>query len=420
VDALAAPTDLILRPTISAVDRDELVLRATLEFGDRSRSPFELRIGVPAELAERADRSANPFIPLATLLAARLAEDLTIEGPVSPRLLAGAGRAAATFQEWWGYRPPELRAEGGEEPARGGDGVGVMFTRGVDSGATLIRSLRGEIPERVTHLLSGDGIEWAYSPEVEREIWADHERAAAELGLPLIRMTCNARELLRGLIGWPRSFGAAYIGSALAVGPMLANVLTGATQPLVDPEPRGSRFDLDPLWSTEGTAVRQDGAELDRMQRTAIVASDVTYVRWLKVCWQGRGPGNCGRCMKCLRTMTALAGVGVLEQSRLFEAPLTAEAIRDVKPEKLGVALSDAIPRSVPASMPEIRAAWERKVAEDRAARLARDRAAASASRSAPGSASRRLRRARRRLARRARRALRRARRGAGRILGRG
>ena len=420
MDASAAPTVLILRPTTAVVEHDELALRATLEFDDQSRPPFEVRIGVPARLAERADRSSNPFMPLATLLAARLGEDLTIEGPVSPRLLGGARRAAATFHDWWDYRPPELRAEGGEEPAPGGDGVGVMFTRGVDSGATLIRSLRGEIPERVTHLLTGDGIEWAYSQEVEREIWADHERAAAELGLPLVRMTCNARELLRGMIGWPRSFGAAYIGPALALGPMLSNVLTGATQPLVDPEPRGSRFDLDPLWSTEGTAVRQDGAELDRMQRTAIVASDETYVRWLKVCWQGRGPGNCGRCMKCLRTMTALAAAGVLEQSRLFEAPLTAEAIRDVQPEKLGVALSDAIPRSVPASMPEIREAWERKVAEDRAARVARDRASASASGSGPGSAARRMRRTRRRLAKLARRTRRRARHGAGRLLGRG
>jgi hypothetical protein len=409
---------MIVRAPIAEAQRGQLVLSSRLEFA--GREAFVLRLGVPEELALAADRSANPFVPLATLLAARTGEDVAFESPVSPRLLAGARQAAQMFGEWWGYRVPELRPAGGEMPAKAGTAVGFMFSRGVDSGASLIRSLRGEIPERVTHLLCGDGIEWTYSPEVDRAIWADHQRAAADLGLPLVRLTCNARELLRGLIGWPRSFGAAYIGTALALGPMLANVVTGATQPLVGAAPRGSRFDLDPLWSTEGTTVRQDGAELDRMQRTAIVASHETYVRWLKVCWQGRGPGNCGRCMKCLRTMTALAGAGVLDQSQLFEAPLSAEAIRDAEPERLGVALSDAIPRAVPATMPEIRAAWESKVAEDRAARAARDRAVDARQAPSSGSGLRRVRRVRRRLRRLARRTRRRARHRAGRLLGRG
>ena len=398
---------MILRAPALREAGEQAELRAMLEFEDPGLEPFELVLGVPARHRADADESSNPLVPLATLLAARTGEDLVLEAPVSPTLLDGARRAGETFGEWWGYRVPGIAPDGGTEPARAtGSGVGVMFTRGVDSGATLIRSLRGEIPERVTHLLSGDGIEWAYSPEVERAIWADTERAAAELGLPLVRLTCNARKLLRGLIGWPRSFGAAYIGTALVLGPMLRDVVTGATQPLVDPEPRGSRFDLDPLWSTEGTRVRQDGAELNRAERTAIVASDATYLRWLKVCWEGRGAGNCGRCMKCLRTMTALASAGVLDRTELFEAPLTPEAIRAVEPEKLGVALTPAFAASVPDDMPEIRAAWEAKAVEDQARRRRRDREEQRKRRLAPfrrrsRALRRRIRRSRRRLRRR-------------------
>lgn len=405
---------MIVRAPATTHAGDQLILAAALEFERSGRAPFELRFGIPAALAASADTTANPFLPLATLIAARTGEDLRLEAPASPRLVAGARKAAAMFAEWWDYRPPEVDPAGGEEVAPGGEGVGIMYSRGVDSGAVLVRSLRGQIPERVTHLLSGDGIEWCYSREIERQIWADHERAAAELGLPLVRLTSNARELLRGMIGWPRSFGMAYIGAALALGPMLGNVVTGATQPLAGAAPRGSRWDLDPLWSTEGTAVRQDGAELDRIQRTAIVASHDVSVRWLKVCWQGRTAGNCGRCLKCLRTMTALAAAGVLDHAELFDAPLTAEAIDAAEPEKLGVPLGSSIVESVPPDMPEIRAAWERKVAADARARRRRAREERHAARLAP------LRRTPRIARRRVRRLRRRLRRRAGRLLGSG
>lgn len=424
---------MILRAPRPIPDGDEVALWATMEFARSGREPFELRFGVPADLADSLDRGANPFLPIATLVAARTGEDLTLDAPVSPRMLEGARKAGATFGEWWGYRVPVIEPEGGTAIARGGRAVALMYSRGVDTAATLVRSLNGEIPERVTHLLSGDGIEWCYSAEVEREIWLDHERAAAELGLPLVRLTSNARELLRGLIGWPRSFGAAYIGAALALGPMFAHIVTGATQPIEGGEPRGSRWDLDPLWSTETTEVRQDAAELDRAERVAIVATHETSVRWLKVCWEGRGAGNCGRCMKCLRTMTALAAAGVLEQAKLFEAPLTPEAVR-------AAPLSDLMPpipsiaESVPEGMPELRAAWEEKAVEwrqrqrRRRRELAVERVRDAAGRRARR-AVRRLRRSRRRatrapqrapaLLRGARRLRRRARKGLGRVLGR-
>lgn len=396
---------MIVRAPRLEVEGPEAALRARIEFEDSGREPFDLRFGMPRDLADQLDTSSNAFVPLATLLAARTGEDVRLEAPASARMVAGAGRAAAMFADWWQYRPPVIHAEPTDSrPA--GRGVAVMFSRGVDTSATLIRSLRGEIPERVTHLVSGHAIEWCYSDAVAEAIWHDHQRAADELELPLLRMTSNARDLLKGTIGWPRSFGAAYIGAALGLGPMLANLVTGATQPKVGGDPRGSRWDLDPLWSTEGTEVRQDAAELDRAERVAIVATHPTSVRWLKVCWEGRSAGNCGRCIKCLRTMTALAGEGVLEQAALFEEPLTPEAVRAAPISELTPPILPSLPASVPAGMPELRAAWEDKVAEwdDFVRRTARE--SARERRTAP--VRRRLRAAQRSL-RRSRRRLRRA-----------
>lgn len=277
-------------------------------------------------------------------------------------------------------------------------GVGIFFSRGVDTGATVVRSITGAIPERVTHLLGGFDIEWAFPTEVQQQIWAGNERLAAELGLPLIRLESNAKELLKGLIGWPRSFGVAYMSPALMLGPMLGRIITGSTQPVDGAEPRGSRYDLDPLWSTEGTCVRQDAYELDRLRRVGIVASHPAILSSLKVCWMGREAGNCGRCEKCLRTMTALAWHGVdPERWPPFDGQLSGAAIlaADIVP---GAASDLEWTVGLPPEMAGVRDAW----AEVRVKTKHLDDAAASERERAD------KRRARRRLRRRTMRKLRR------------
>ena len=404
---------MIVRTPRLEASGGQAILTSRFEFHRSGRDAVELRFGVPEELGDRVDQSSNPFVPLAVLVAAHLGENVRFEAPVSPTLLAGAERAAGMFADWWEYRRPRIVAEGMPAGAPGAGNVALLYSRGVDTAATLVRSLRGEIEERVTHLLCGDGIEWVYSAEVDRQIWRDNELAAAEIGLPLVRLTSNSRVLLRGLIGWPRSFGAAYIGSALTLGPMFGQLLTGATQTM-DPspdasgpqppiaDPRGSRWDLDPLWSTEATVVRQDAAEFIRGERIAMIADHEPSVRWLKVCWEGGSAGNCGACMKCLRTMTALASAGVLEKASLFERGLDPAAIRAAPLRNLMPPVIPALAASVPDDLPEIRAAWEEKLDEWRRFERAYERRARRKQR------RRRLRRARRRLKRRLRRLLRR------------
>jgi hypothetical protein len=383
---------VIVRTPRLAFEGREAVLRSRIEFADAGRPAFELRLAVSDAAPGMVDGSANGVLPLAGLVAGRLGEDLAVEGTASPRLLEGCEAAAGIFADWWGYRVPAITCEAPAAAPWAGEGVGIFYTRGVDTSATLVRSLDGEIPERVTHLVSGEAIEWAFSDDVQREIWAGTERAARDLGLPLVRLRSNARELLRGLIGWPRAFGAAYVSPALLIGPAFGTLLTGATQPMVGSEPRGSRWDLDPLWSTEATVIRQDAAELSRAERVAILVRNETALRALKVCWEGREAGNCGRCIKCLRTMTALAILGRLDDG-LFDAPLSPAAVRSAPIANLTAKTVAAFTPAVPESMPELRAAWEDKIAQA-------ERAERSAER-------RRLRRRRlRRLRRRVRRAL--------------
>ena len=83
------------------------------------------------------DSGPSAFVPSAVLLASFLGEDLTIEAPVSAVQLQGCRAAARLFQQWWGWRQPVLTAEVEQPRFVAGTEVGLLFTRGIDSMASL-------------------------------------------------------------------------------------------------------------------------------------------------------------------------------------------------------------------------------------------------------------------------------------------
>jgi hypothetical protein len=88
--------------------------------------------------------------------------------------------------------------------------------------------------------------------------------------------------------------------------------------------PWGSHPVIDPLWSSENMEIIHDGANADRV--TKIMDTIALYpeaLRLLRVCVNKRGgSGNCGFCVKCIRTMTALEMAGVLRSCGSFPPKL--------------------------------------------------------------------------------------------------
>jgi hypothetical protein len=72
----------------------------------------------------------------------------------------------------------------------------------------------------------------------------------------------------------------------------------------------GSHPLTDPLWSTEGTEIVHEGAEVGRADKVAKIAENPAALACLMVC-ANSVTSNCGRCEKCLRTMIALRALGV-------------------------------------------------------------------------------------------------------------
>lgn len=311
-------------------------------------------VGVPRAHEGLLDLGMSPWVPVATLVAAAIGEDLTIEGTVSPTQLRGATHAAVLCNDWWRWRSPNIEATSAAQPFAPGHGTGLLFTRGIDSTATLIESMRG-IGPRVTHLLSVADLEPNHSPSVAAMVLLDTKRAAASVGLPLIAMTTNLRTEVERYVNWERSFGTVLISTALALGPLLETLLISSTLNDKYRKPHGSTPELDEGWSTDRTKVLTTQRTLSRNDKVALVGSEPNLARQIKICWAGNQRRNCGRCTKCLMTMTALVVDGGDAALETFEATLSAEAIRRLVPATLA---TDDLIAALPGDAPYYEVLW--------------------------------------------------------------
>ncbi|MCZ7529160.1 MAG: hypothetical protein M5U31_01730 [Acidimicrobiia bacterium] len=338
---------------------DEVVLHA--EIGSES-STFDARIGVDRQYVGLVDPGSNPFIPVATIGAAVVGEDLHVEDPISPDLRDGAQRAAVLYNEWWGHEAIAVRGPTAKPRFPRGPGRGLFFTRGVDSMFSLGQSITGAI-EPFTHLIGVAGIDHWVSPASRVSTWDDTAEFADNVGLPIVRVTTNLREFLDPLAEWIRTHGTFLASFALALSPLFDSVVISSTQRSDHEIPLGSHSELDPLWSTERTSIIHYGSEFGRHEKVVRLANDPEMLEHLKVCWVADSSGNCGRCEKCLRTMTALAMAGCSPDVS-FAAALSPVAIEevDVHSERIAFEIRDELAPDIPDSMRDLRDAWIRTV----------------------------------------------------------
>lgn len=297
-------------------------------------SEFRLSVTVPAELAgDAADLS--PFACTTLLLAMRHGEDLEVDGPVAPALLERLPRIVDLYATWDPrlYRTRVHAPRGPERPARAA-GIGSFFSRGVDSlySAATPRGLPGPL----THLVFCDRLEPMHGPAVRAEEIRLAGEAAAALGLPLVVIESNVRELTDPVVrDWEDMAGAglSFLANSLAGG--LGHVFIPSSDGPLTIGPNGTSPLLDPLFSTDAVAVEHD-TPCTRTAKVAWLARERPDVLpWLKVCFQENRPDNCGRCGKCLLTMLALEAAGVRDRAAGFPAEIDLGALGEVSPTQL-------------------------------------------------------------------------------------
>ena len=300
---------------------------------------FDYWYELPAEYASSlaADR-ADAFLVGMQSLAMLLHEDITVEAPVSARLVRGLQEYQRAFAQWFpDRRPAEIQHDGFAPELSTGTGTGTFFSGGIDSFHTLWSHLGDREPNpayRITHGLYLDGFD---TDEIRTAGYDESMEAFRSLldglGVELIPIRTNLKDFVHeDTTGWQKGYGSLLASNALLMQGLLRRcyVPSGGTYS-PDHFTEGSNPLTDPLLSTETLEIIHDGAWATRIEKTfAIAAWPATYDH-LYVCF-GRGEGagleNCCRCEKCIRSMIALELAGTLDRYSTFPTPLESGDIR--------------------------------------------------------------------------------------------
>ncbi|HEU5150437.1 MAG TPA: hypothetical protein VFU19_08070 [Iamia sp.] len=310
------------RRPVTRVEARHLTVRTEVEAADGTALP-PLVVRVPVEHADMLDPSATPgAVALVTAAAAR-GEDLVVEGPVDEAAVSGLVEMGRLMSDWWGTGATRVEIE---DPTavegRAGDGVGLFFTRGVDSTSTLLDLLDEPPGDRVTHLLTVYHGDPAIFREVQAQRTLGHEPVARALGLPLVVLETSIRSLLDPFRIWGDTSGPALIATGLQVGAGFRRlVLSGAHSSDVHTR-TGADPDLIEAITTSRTHVVLGNPGRSRDQRVAHLRTSPLARAHLQVCWEGFRAGNCGRCRKCQLTMASLLLAGDPDPAAGFDAPL--------------------------------------------------------------------------------------------------
>jgi hypothetical protein len=206
-----------------------------------------------------------------------------------------------------------------------------MFSGGIDSFSMLRQNRRNFPPEHPWSMRDGlvvFGLELD-DPEAFSYVVKSLSEAADAAGITLIPVTTNLylhyrnEDTKNHFAFWYNKFmGAALAAVGHALVERLSIVSISADYDIPNQRPHGSHPLLDPNYSSAALRVRHENLTLSRFERTKLVGEWDVALQHLRVCnrYKSYGPGslNCGKCEKCVRTMLALAALGLLHKTRAF------------------------------------------------------------------------------------------------------
>lgn len=276
-----------------------------------SRTRIEASIGgqplfydVPSERFQDSaigDALLMSALPVAMLRGEGLS--LPAGGTASPTLLANLPRIQRIFKLWNPrFAIVSVEAEPGE-PAPAHDEA-LFFAGGVDSSYELLFQL-----ESLTHLICMHGFDFSLSESEAHESEARLSLVAERYDTKLVIVTSNhsrflARHGVSRLLGHGLTLGSA--GCLLG----FKRCVIASSSTIYEMIPWGSHPLLDHFYSNGSTNFEHSDNATSRLEKTRLIAQDPFMLDNLRVCWESHDE-NCGRCVKCLRTMAALEIIGV-------------------------------------------------------------------------------------------------------------
>jgi hypothetical protein len=294
----------------------------------------EIYIETTADFAEALAPLPDAFLIAALIPALHFGEQrIAIAGGICPRLKEGLTTVMSLMQVWSNgeMKPLQLEVDTLAAPRFAGDPrrAGLFLSGGIDSLAALrLNRLHygpghpGAVQDGL--MVHGFDIGGVMVRGMKYHVF-DRARqhmapVAEEAGLTLIPVYTNIRHLCDNRELWLNRFFGAVLGAvAQAFAPRLHRVEIAASYDLANLVPCGSHPMLDPEYSSFDVQVRHRDAEWSRLDKLRLIAEWEVALHHLRVCLANVPDRlNCGRCEKCVRTMTGLLAIQALDKSRAF------------------------------------------------------------------------------------------------------
>src|SRR2546421_1442156 len=192
---------------------------------------------------------ASPFLPGLLVTSMWWNEDLVIDGPVSARLLANVDEAMSMYRCLFPSVPAVEVFAPSCELLPGRARTACLFSRGVDSWYSVLKSLDVPDPRRppLTHLVYVPSIDFMYSDENRARSIAATRRAADDVACELVLVETNLRHFTERFQHWGVTHGGGLAAMGLTVGPAFSHVLIASSAPVGVRNRFGSHPALDPL-----------------------------------------------------------------------------------------------------------------------------------------------------------------------------
>jgi hypothetical protein len=328
---MIAPEMRIHRPQITLANNLARI-EARIET-DRTADwlPESLWYEVPDRYANFLHDGYEGFIIALLNLAMQLREPIEVDGPISPQLAFHLPRFQTVNEHWHPrlFDEIEVHSAGYARPeARRPKGVGLAFSGGIDSAYALMRQLAPSEAIPAYQLSHAVFIKFdlPHHPKGNYELAKERfSPLLAGLGIDLLSVRTNQRFFVpdRKMVGFTRWMNLTHRAGTIGLGLVLSKGLgrfylsSGRRFTAVSED----RLNLisDQWLSTEWFEMVNHGIRVSRAEKIAALAHWPPASAMIDVCWWNtHGVKNCGRCPKCVRTMTTFDAIGRLEHFTNF------------------------------------------------------------------------------------------------------
>jgi hypothetical protein len=315
----------------------QIELAATLALPSEQR---RLWWRVPAAWADSLTNFADPFVVGLAFDMMEAGQDVEVDAPVSPSLLAYLESFMDVWHMWAPTKYRRVRVFSStevepSEPSQPSQFV-MPFSCGVDSCFTAYRH-RWHLADRNTKDVALGvtmfGFDIRHGQKNADPMYRELARSAGEmlasLGMAHVEITTNFRQLpslwmhshgtqlASGLRLFGKRFGGALVPNSLPVNQL--STIWGS-HPFTDPMQSSSRF-----------LITDDGGAVARWEKIAAIADWREAMNGLRVCFGVEGTiGNCGKCEKCIRTALAFKVIGRTPAANL-PSDIQAKQFRGIK-----------------------------------------------------------------------------------------